>query len=99
MDRSKLQELAKELAKDLKTQADLSALTSELVKLTVETALNAELTAHLGYDRHQERVGKNARNGTSSKRVKGNHGEVVMIPLGIAMAHLSQHYYPSIKPA
>ena len=78
MDRSKLQELAKELAKDLKTQADLSALTSELVKLTVETALNAELTAHLGYDRHQERVGKNARNGTSSKRVKGNHGEVVI---------------------
>ena len=78
MDRSKLQELAKELAKDLKTQADLSALTSELVKLTVETALNAELTAHLGYDRHQERIGKNARNGTSSKRIKGNHGEVVI---------------------
>ena len=78
MDRSKLQELAKELAKDLKTQADLSALTSELVKLTVETALSAELTAHLGYDRHQERIGKNARNGTSSKRIKGNHGEVVI---------------------
>lgn len=78
MDRSKLQALAKELAKDLKTQADLSALTSELVKLTVETALNAELTAHLGYDKHQERVGHNARNGTSSKKIKGSHGEIVI---------------------
>ena len=70
IDRSKLEALAQELAKDLKTQDDLNALTSALVKLTVETALNAELTSRLGYDKRQERVDKNARNGTTSKRVK-----------------------------
>ncbi|MFZ6876406.1 IS256 family transposase, partial [Undibacterium sp. Di27W] len=54
MERSKLQALAKELAKDIKTEADLNAFSRELLKLTVETALNAELTEHLGYERHQD---------------------------------------------
>jgi len=44
MDRTKLQALANELAKDIKTEADLNALSRELLKLTVETALSAELT-------------------------------------------------------
>ena len=39
MERSKLQALAAELAKDIKTEADLNALSRELLKLTVETAL------------------------------------------------------------
>lgn len=51
MDEKKLNTLAKELAKDLKTQDDLAALSRRLVKLTVETALNAELEDHLGYPR------------------------------------------------
>lgn len=78
MDRIKLQELAKELAKDIKTEADLNALSRELMKLTVETALNAELTEHLGYEKHQSSApGKgNTRNGNSLKRLKGQHGEV-----------------------
>ncbi|MFZ6876683.1 IS256 family transposase, partial [Undibacterium sp. Di27W] len=54
MERSKLQALAKELAKDIKTEADLNAFSRELLKLTVETALNAELTEHLGYERHRD---------------------------------------------
>jgi transposase-like protein len=41
MERSKLQALAAELAKDIKTEADLNALSRELLKLTVETALSA----------------------------------------------------------
>ncbi len=45
----KLEAVAKELAKDLKTEEDLSALSRELLKLTVETALNAEMDDHLGY--------------------------------------------------
>lgn len=52
MDRSKLQALASELAKGLKTEHDLNALSRELLKLTVETALGAELTEHLGYAKH-----------------------------------------------
>jgi putative transposase len=47
-----LQALASELAKGIKTEADLNALSRQLIKLTVETALNAELTEHLGYDKH-----------------------------------------------
>ena len=64
MDRDKLKALAKELAKDIKSEADLNALSRELLKLTVETALNAELTEHLGYDKHgdSKRAGGNARN-------------------------------------
>jgi putative transposase len=81
MDREKLKALAKELAKDIKSEADLNALSRELLKLTVETALNAELTEHLGYDKHgdSKRAGGNARNGTSPKRLKGQHGEVEIL--------------------
>jgi transposase-like protein len=47
MDRTKLQALANELAKDIKTEADLNALSRELLKLTVETALRADRTSWL----------------------------------------------------
>lgn len=78
MDRTKLQALATELAKDIKTEADLNALSRELLKLTVETALSAELTEHLGYEKHSDSrpARGNARNGTTSKRLKSQHGEV-----------------------
>lgn len=36
------------LAKGLKSEADLSNLTQQLVKMTVEAALGAELDDHLG---------------------------------------------------
>src|SRR5471030_1805254 len=48
MDEEKLQALAAELAKGIKTEADLNQFSRMLTKLTVETALNAELTDHLG---------------------------------------------------
>lgn len=70
MDQDKLKALAAELAKDIKSEKDLGALTQQLVKLTVGTALNAELDDHLGYDKHAAsgRGSGNSRNGTSSKR-------------------------------
>lgn len=76
--KKKLEELAKELAKDLKTEADLSALSRELLKLTVETALNAEMDEHLGYEKHapEGRNTGNNRNGYSGKTLKSQHGEV-----------------------
>lgn len=81
MERSKLKALATELAKDIKTEADLNALSRELLKLTVETALNAELTEHLGYEKHGDGTiaRGNARNGASTKRLKGQHGEVEIL--------------------
>lgn len=42
MDRTKLQAVVNELAKDIKTAVDLNALSRELLKLTVETALSAD---------------------------------------------------------
>ncbi|ABG13902.1 hypothetical protein YPA_1936 [Yersinia pestis Antiqua] len=58
MDEKKLKALAAELAKGLKTEADLNAFSRMLTKLTVETALNAELTEHLG---HEKNTPKSAR--------------------------------------
>lgn len=51
MDDKKLKALAAELAKGLKTEADLNQFSRMLTKLTVETALNAELTDHLGHEK------------------------------------------------
>ena len=76
----RLQALASELAKDLKTPEDLSNLTSKLLKLTVETALNVEMDHHLGYQKHdaEGRNGAHSRNGSSKKTLKGNHGEILI---------------------
>ena len=74
----KLKQLAGELAKDVKTGEDLSALSAQLMKLTVEAALGAEMEDHLGYRRHSpdgHHTG-NSRNGTTPKILKGDHGEV-----------------------
>jgi len=81
MDRNKLKAMAAELAKDIKTEADLNALSAELLKLTVETALNAELTEHLGYNKHGDSkpARGNARNGSTPKTLKGQHGEVEIV--------------------
>jgi transposase-like protein len=80
MNPDKLKALAAELAKDIKTEKDLGALTRQLVKLTVETALNTELNEHLGYAKHDPsgRGSGNSRNGSSPKRLKGSHGEVAI---------------------
>ena len=80
MDQERLKELAKEFAKGIKTQHDLNDFSKMLTKLTVETALNAELTEHLGYEKHQNSPEgtQNARNGTTKKKLKGSHGEIVI---------------------
>lgn len=76
----KLKQLAGELAKDIKTGEDLSALSAQLVKLTVEAAMSAELESHLGYPLHSTlgHHSGNSRNGTSPKILKGTHGEVLI---------------------
>ncbi|MEZ5425514.1 MAG: IS256 family transposase [Pyrinomonadaceae bacterium] len=74
----KLKQIAGELAKDIKTGEDLSALSSQLVKLTVEAALGAEMEEHLGYPPHAKEGhhSGNSRNGSTPKTLKGDHGEV-----------------------
>ncbi len=80
MDHDVLKALATKLAKSIKTEKDLGDLTQQRVKLTVETALNAELGDPLGYAKHDPsgRGTGNSRNGISRKRLKGQHGEVVI---------------------
>lgn len=76
MDEKKLKALATELAKNLKTEADLSQFSRMLTKLTVETALNAELTDHLGYEKNTKKSGTNTRNGYSSKTLLCDDGQI-----------------------
>lgn len=63
MDETKLRALVAELAKGLKTEDDLNQFSRMLAKLTIETALNAELTDHLGYEKNAPKLGSNTRNG------------------------------------
>ncbi len=52
-------------------------LLKELTKALLERAMHAELTHHLGYEKHHPsgRGSGNSRNGTSTKTVKGDFGE------------------------
>jgi len=73
--------LINELAKSIKTEKDLAALSKHLLKLTVERAMHAEMDEHLGYEKHAV-AGKNngnSRNGSSSKIIKGDFGELEII--------------------
>ncbi|UIA92559.1 IS256 family transposase [Erwinia tracheiphila] len=76
MDEKKLKALAAELAKGLKTEAGLNQFSRMLTKLTVETALNAELTDHLGHEKNAPKTGTNTRNGYSLKTLLCDDGEI-----------------------
>src|SRR4051794_23438244 len=55
-----------------------NGLLKQLTRALVERAMEAELTTHLGYEKHDP-VGYgsgNSRNGTSKKRLKGDLGEI-----------------------
>jgi len=80
MNTEKLQAMAEELAKDIKTPEDLGQLSAFLTKLTVEAALKGEMDHHLGYDKHDlsGHHSGNSRNGYSTKKLKGDHGEIIL---------------------
>jgi putative transposase len=72
------QEVIDELMKEYRGPQDFQALFTALKKAVMERALNAELSAHLGYEKGQEKpVGdSNHRNGSSAKTVLGESGAV-----------------------
>ena len=76
MDKNKLKALATKLAKGLKTKADLNQISRMLTELTVETALNAELTDHLRHEKNAPKKGSTTRNGYSSKTLLCDDGEI-----------------------
>jgi hypothetical protein len=82
---------AADVAPDLSSSADqlVSAARSQGVELTgpaglltgltkqvLETALDVELTEHLGHDRHERSAGGNVRNGRTRKTVRTDVGDV-----------------------
>jgi putative transposase len=72
-------ELLDKLLADYKGPEDLigeQGLLNQLTKALIERAMQAELTHHLGYEKHDPagRGSGNARNGTSRKTIQGNFG-------------------------
>lgn len=73
-------ELIDKLLGDYRSPEDLigeNGLLKELTRALVERALNAELTHHLGYEKHDPagRGSGNSRNGSTRKTIKGEFGE------------------------
>ncbi len=75
--------LVDELLKGYEKPEDIigeNGLLKRLTKALLERALNAELTHHLGYVKHDPagHNSGNSRNGVTSKTVKGEFGEIVV---------------------
>ena len=73
-------EMIDELLKNCTTSDDVfgeKGIVKQFVKALTERALQAELTTHLGYEKHEIKGNNsgNSRNGTSSKMLKGEFGE------------------------
>jgi len=74
-------ELLDELMKNYKKPEDLigeSGLLKQLTKALIERAMKTEMTAHLGYEKHDPDGKKsgNSRNGKSKKTIKGEFGNM-----------------------
>jgi putative transposase len=76
-------EVLDELIKDYKRPEDLigeNGLLKQLTKALLERAMDAELTHHLGYEKHDPEGynSGNSRNGSTPKTVKGEFGELAV---------------------
>jgi putative transposase len=77
-------ELLDELLKEYKDPEDLfgkNGIFKELKKRLIEKAMDAEITHHLGYEKHST-SGKNtgnSRNGKSPKTIKSDSGEIPIV--------------------
>ena len=72
-----LDKIARDLSVQIKDQKDLSSkdgLLNQLVSKTIQACLDAELTDHLGYSKHEKTLSKNSRNGYSKKSIQSDHG-------------------------
>jgi len=71
-------ELLDELLTGCKTPGDVDTLYSQLLQRLINRSLDAEMTAHLGYEPSENGKEKrsNTRNGKTKKTVKGTFGEL-----------------------
>ncbi len=93
------EELLASLLAGYKKPEDLiseNGLLMQLTKLLVEKALDAELTEHLGHDRHETEADAsgNTRNGESRKALKGDFGE---LPIEVRRDHRGS-FEPQLIP-
>jgi transposase-like protein len=74
----KKNQLLEELIKEIKTKEEFDTIKDQLFKRGIESLLNAEMTAHLGYAKHEKAPERrsNARNGTTPKTLKTTEGEL-----------------------
>jgi putative transposase len=73
--------LVDELLKDYKSPEQIigeNGLLKQLTKALLERAMQAEMTYHLGYEKHDPAGyhSGNSRNGTTKKKLKGDFGEI-----------------------
>jgi putative transposase len=74
MNKKELRAIAEAAAKNIKTEDDLNQFRQMLTKITVETALNAELEDHLGFGKGEQSDAGNNRNGYTSKTLQTEDG-------------------------
>ena len=96
---AKRDQLIDELLKEYQTADDFfgrEGLLKQLTKSLVERILQAELTSHLGYEKHAPagRGSGNSRNGTHRKTLQGDQGK---LPLDIPRDR-NGDYEPQLIP-
>ena len=100
--------LIDKLLADYKKPEDIlgeDGLLKQLTKALLERAMQAELTEHLGYEKHDPagHTSGNSRNGGTTKTLKGNFGEVPLeTPRGMStreiQGHLEEIYKVEVSP-
>ena len=80
MNKDKQIKLIEELLSTVNSQAEFDALFDSMKKRGIESLLRAELTEHLGYDKHVKSTHRreNTRNGKSAKTIKTANGEFLI---------------------
>lgn len=75
MSQRDVEAFARESAKHMKTDKDLRDIARMLTKVAVDTTLDGELDAQLGYEKRQKFTSTNSRNGHTTKTLKTEDGE------------------------
>lgn len=73
--------LSGDFLKQFKNGEDLYSFLDQLQKRGIEAILEGEMDAHLGYEKHGESTGDNARNGHGKKKLRSKYGEIeIQVP-------------------
>ena len=72
----KLDELATQMVSQLKSMDDFKAMHKLMLQQFINNSLEAEMSEHLGYDKHHKSDQSNKRNGKMSKTVSTELGDI-----------------------